>query len=438
MQVTVEDVSSLTKRLQIVLPEESVNKKVEATYRKLASSVSLKGFRKGKIPRKVLEKSYGDSVKHEVGEDLVKESYFDALGQSKLDVVVHPEITSQEFAADGTFKYTAEVDVRPDFELGKIKGLEVEQPEITVTDQEVSDELDRLRTQMAPLQSVEDRPVQNNDLAVIDFQGYHEGTIMDQVAGENYSVEVGSGHNGQEFEEQLVGLSKGEETSREIAFPDSFANPVMAGKTVEFKITVKEIKERVLPELDDEFAKDVDAKHETLDALKESIREQKLAAKQQDQAGSLNDKLMTKLLEGHDFEVPNRLVGQEVSHLIEEMETRLQNQGLTLESAGMNRDKLTEEYQGIAEKRVRGDFILKKIAQQEEIKVTDEDVEEGFQRIADKYQMPLDEVKKFFSKRDDLLPYMNELLNEKILKFLVDEAKIKTVAAEEAASGEEA
>jgi len=120
------------------------------------------------------------------------------------------------------------------------------------------------------------------------------------------------------------------------------------------------------------------------------------------------------------------------------METRLQNQGLTLESAGMNRDKLTEEYQGIAEKRVRGDFILKKIAQQEEIKVTDEDVEEGFQRIADKYQMPLDEVKKFFSKRDDLLPYMNELLNEKILKFLVDEAKIKTVAAEEAASGEEA
>ncbi|MDH3393897.1 MAG: trigger factor, partial [Desulfobulbaceae bacterium] len=366
MQVTVEDVSSLTKRLQIVLPEESVNKKVEATYRKLASSVSLKGFRKGKIPRKVLEKSYGDSVKHEVGEDLVKESYFDALGQSKLDVVVHPEITSQEFAADGTFKYTAEVDVRPDFELGKIKGLEVEQPEITVTDQEVSDELDRLRTQMAPLQSVEDRPVQNNDLAVIDFQGYHEGTIMDQVAGENYSVEVGSGHNGQEFEEKLLGLSKGEETSREIAFPDSFANPVMAGKTVEFKITVKEIKERVLPELDDEFAKDVDAKYETLDALKESIREQKLAAKQQDQAGSLNDKLMTKLLEGHDFEVPNRLVGQEVSHLIEEMETRLQNQGLTLESAGMNRDKLTEEYQGIAEKRVRGDFILKKIAQQEE------------------------------------------------------------------------
>ncbi|MDH3393854.1 MAG: trigger factor [Desulfobulbaceae bacterium] len=438
MQVTVEDVSALTKRLQIVVPEENVSKKVEETYRRLASSVSLKGFRKGKIPRKVLEKSYGDSVKQEVGEDLVKESYFDALGQSKLDVVVHPEITAQEFAADGTFVYTAEVAVRPEFELGQVKGLEVEQPEIVVTDAEVSEELEKMRTQMAPLRSVDDRPVQDQDMVVIDFQGYHEGNLMEQVAGENYTVEVGSGRNGREFEEQLVGLNKGEETSREITFPPAFANPVLADKKVEFKITVKDIKEKVLADLDDEFAKDVDGKFETLDALKEHVRAEKIAAKEKDQAGSLNDKLMTKLLEGHDFEVPKRLVGYEVAQLIEEMETRLQNQGLSLESAGLNRDKLTEEYQGIAEKRVRGDFILKKIAEQEEIKVTDQDVEEGFQRISEKYQMPIEEVKKFFAKRDDLLPYMNELLNEKILKFLCDEAVIKTVAADEAAAGEKA
>ena len=438
MQVTVEDVSALTKRLQIVVPEENVSKKVEETYRRLASSVSLKGFRKGKIPRKVLEKSYGDSVKQEVGEDLVKESYFDALGQSKLDVVVHPEITAQEFAADGTFVYTAEVAVRPEFELGQVKGLEVEQPEIVVTDAEVSEELEKMRTQMAPLRSVDDRPVKDQDMVVIDFQGYHEGNLMEQVAGENYTVEVGSGRNGREFEEQLVGLNKGEETSREITFPPAFANPVLADKKVEFKITVKDIKEKVLADLDDEFAKDVDGKFETLDALKEHVRAEKIAAKEKDQAGSLNDKLMTKLLEGHDFEVPKRLVGYEVAQLIEEMETRLQNQGLSLESAGLNRDKLTEEYQGIAEKRVRGDFILKKIAEQEEIKVTDQDVEEGFQRISEKYQMPIEEVKKFFAKRDDLLPYMNELLNEKILKFLCDEAVIKTVAADEAAAGEKA
>ena len=436
MQVTVEDVTPLTKRLQIVLPEESVSKKVEETYQKLASTVSLKGFRKGKVPRKVLEKSYGDSVKHEVGEDLIKESYFDALGQTKIDVVVHPEITSQEFAADGSFKYTAEVDIRPDFELGQIKGLEVEQPELVVTDDEIAGELERLQMQMAPLRSVDDRPVKDKDMAVIDFQGYHDGEIMNQVAGQNYTVEVGSGRNGREFEEQLVGLKKGEETSREIEFPASFANPVMAGKKVEFKITVTDIKERVLPGLDDEFAKDVDAKYETLESLKNDIRERRLAAKKQDQVGSLNDKLMNKLLEGHDFEVPKRLVGYEINHLIEEMETRLQNQGLTLESAGMNRDKLVEEYHDIAEKRVRGDFILKKIAEKEGIKVSDKDVEEGFQRISERYQMPVDEVKKFFTKRDDLLPYMNELLNEKILKFLGDEAKIKTVAADETAAGE--
>ena len=438
MQVTIEDVSPLTKRLQIVLPEESVSKKVEDTYRKLATSVSLKGFRKGKIPRKVLEKSYGDSVQQEVGEDLIKESYFDALGQTKIDVVVHPEITAREFAADGSFKYTAEVEVRPQFELGQVKGLEVEQAELVVTDSEINEELDRLRAQMAPLRSVEDRPIQDKDMAIIDFQGYHDGEIMKQVAGENYSVEVGSGRNGREFEGQLVGLKKGEETTRAIEFPASFANPVLAGKNIEFKITVKDIKERVLADLDDDFAKDVDANYATLDALKDHIREQKMAAKQKDQAGALTDKLMTKLLEGHNFEVPKRLVGYEVGQLIEEMETRLVNQGLSLETTGLNRDRLTEEYQGIAEKRVRGDFILKKIAEQEGIKVTDEDVEKGFQRISERYQMPVDEVKKFFTKRDDLLPYMNELLNEKILKFLSDEAVIKTVAATETAAGEQA
>lgn len=438
MQVTVEDVSSLTKRLQIVLPGEEVNKKIEDTYRKLASSVSLKGFRKGKVPRKVLEKSYGESVKQEVGEDLIKETYFDALGQTKIDVVVHPEITSREFGDDGSFKYTAEVDVRPEFELGQITGLEIEQPEIVVTDDEVNAEIEKLRMQMAPLRSVDDRPVQENDMAIIDFQGYHEGNLMEQVAGKDYSVEVGSGRNGREFEEQLVGVKKGEETSREIEFPADFANPVLAGKNVEFKITVKDVKERVLAELNDEFAKDVDAKHENLDALKEDIRNEKMTAKKNDQVGSFNDKLMTKLLEGHDFEVPKRLVGYEVGQLIEEMETRLLNQGMSLEAAGINREKLTEEYQGIAEKRVRGDFILKKIAEKEEIKVTDEDVEEGFKRISERYQMPLEEVKKFFVKRDDLLPYMSELLNEKILKFLSDAAVIKTVAATEAAAGEKA
>jgi len=432
MQVTVEDVSALTKRLKIVLPKENVSKKIEATYRKLAGEVSLKGFRKGKVPRKVLEKSYGDRVRHEVGEELIRETYFDALEESKIDVVVHPEITSQGFEDDGGFAYAAEVDVRPQFELGTVKGLEVEQPATTVSDAEIAEELAQLQRQLAPLQSVEGRPVQDQDMAIIDFQGYHEGEIMKQVVGENYSVEVGSGRNGREFEEQLVGLNKGDETSREIAFPASFANPVLAGKTVEFKIKVKDIKERVLAELDDEFAKDVDAKYATLAELKESIRDRKQTEKEEAQVGALSDKLMAKLLEGHDFEVPQRLVTYEVNEMIKEMEARLENQGLTLESSGLNRDQLVEQYSPVAEKRVRGDFLLKKIAEQENIKVSDEDVEKGFQRIADQYNMPIAEVKRFFAKRDDLLPFMNELLNEKILKFLRDEATIKVVAVAEA------
>ncbi|MDH5297866.1 MAG: trigger factor [Desulfobulbaceae bacterium] len=436
MQVTVEDVSSLTKRLKIVLPQENVASKIEAAYRKLASDVSIKGFRKGKVPRKVLEKSYGDRVKYEVSEELIQETYFDALEQTKIDVVVHPEITAQDFAADGSFVYAAEVDVRPQFELGQFKGLEVEQPEITVSDEEVSQELERLRWDMAPLQSVEGRPVQDKDMVIIDFQGYHEGAPMAQVVGENYSVEVGSGRNGKEFEEQLIGLNKDDETSREIAFPPSFANPILAGKNVEFKIRVKDVKERALVDFDDEFAKDVDARFETLDALKAHIREQKQQEKEAAQSGDLSDKLMVKLLEGHDFEVPKRLVTYEVNEMIKEMDNRLQAQGLTLEAVGLKRDKLDEQYRAVAEKRVRGDFLLKKIAEQESIKVTDEDVEKGFERVAGQYKMPVEEVKRFFAKRDDLLPFMNELLNEKILKLLRDEASIKLVAAATAVTPE--
>ncbi len=438
MQVTVEDVSALTKRLKIALPKEDVSKKIEATYRKLAGEVSLKGFRKGKVPRTVLERNYGDRVRHEVGEELIRETYFDALGETKIDVVVHPEITSQSFDDDGGFTYAAEVDIRPQFQLGQFKGLEVEQPAVTVSDAEIDAELARLQRQMAPLQSVDGRPVQNQDMAIIDFQGYHEGEAMKQVTGENYSVEVGSGRNGREFEEQLIGLNKGDETSREISFPGTFANPVLAGKTVEFRIKVKDIKERLLPELNDDFAKDVDAKYATLADLKENIRGRKQRDKETAQTGDLSDKLMAKLLEGHDFEVPKRLVTYEVNEMLREMEARLESQGLSLESAGLNRDQLVAQYSPVAEKRVRGDFVLKKIADQENIKVSDEDVEKGFQRVASQYNMPVDEVKRFFAKRDDLLPFMNELLNEKILQFLRDEATIKIVAEAAAAAAADA
>ncbi|MFA6464522.1 MAG: trigger factor [Desulfurivibrionaceae bacterium] len=427
MQINVEDVSSLTKKMIITLPEAQVVQELESAYKKLNTEVSLKGFRKGKVPRQVLEQNYRPKVEYEVAEKLIQSTYFDALEKSKIDAVVHPDIREQKFAENGTFVYTAEVDVRPLFELAEYKGIEIEQAALEVTDEEISQELEVLRKQMAPLQSVEDRAIEKGHLAVVDFEGYHNGKAIKQVVGENYSVDVGSGQYGKEFEEKLLGLKKGEEASQEIDFPENFANPILAGKKVEFKINVKDVKERMLPALDDEFAKEVGEEFSSLDALKAHIREKKLQAKKDAQRGDLTDKLMKALIESHDFEIPPRLVAYEIEAMIKELESNLERQGMTLEAAGFNRDALVEQYKLAAQSRVKGDFLLKKVAEKEGLKLENEDIDKGFKRISEQYNMPVSEVKKYFSSRDDLLPFMAELLNEKILTFLLDAAKMKIV-----------
>jgi len=429
MQINVEDVSPLTRKMTITLPEAQVAEELESAYKKLNSEVSLKGFRKGKVPRQVLEKNYRPKIEYDLAEKLIQDTYFDALEKSKIDAVVHPDIREQKFAENGTFVYTAEVDVRPQFELSEYKGLEIEQTALEVTDEEISQELEVLRKQMAPLQSIEDRAIDKGHLAVIDFQGYHNGNPIKQVVGENYSVDVGAGQNGNEFEEKLLGLKKGEETSQEIDFPANFANPILAGKKVEFKLNVKDVKERLLPALDDEFAKEVGEDFATLEALKAHIREKKLQAKKDAQRGDLTDKLMRVLIETHDFEIPPRLVAYEIEAMIKELESNLERQGMTLEAAGFNRDALIEQYKLAAQARVKGDFLLKKVAEKEGLKLENEDINKGFERISEQYNMPVSEVKKYFSSRDDLLPFMAELLNEKILSFLLDAAKMKIVSA---------
>ena len=429
MQVTVEDVGALTKKLKIVLPEDMVAKRLNEAYNALRSQVSLKGFRKGRVPRKVLERTHGAKVEDEVGGKLIQETYFDALSESKIDVVAHPDIKTQSFEKDGTFYYETEVNVRPEFDLVEYKGLEIERPEVVVTDSEVDNRLLEMQKEMAPLRTVDDRGIRLNDLAVVDFKGYHKGELIKQVQQENHSVDVGSGQNGKEFEAGLIGLKAGMKTSFEVDFQPDFPNPVLAGKKVEFRVEVKGVKERILADLDDEFAKDAGDEFNTLDDLKAHVRI-KIREKQEDaQKGDLYDKIMMKLVDDHKFEVPHRLVMFEVNRLIQGVEVKLEQQGMNLESAGLNRDDLVDQYKESAKRQVCGDFILKKISTTEGIKLSDKDINKGFKRISDQYGMPMEEVKKYFASRDDFLPFMNELLNEQILNFLLDKAVFKYVPA---------
>lgn len=432
MQVVVEEMNELTRKVTVTLPGEDVQKKLNKAYDKLRKEAKMKGFRRGKVPRSIIEKSYKQQVQAEVGEKLVQDTYFDAIEQEKIEPVVHPEIHSVDYGDDSSFTYVAMVDIKPEFEVADYKGLTVTKPDISVSDEEIDNELEEMRKEMAALKSVTDRVIAEGDVVVVDFQGFHKGHPMKQVKNDNYSVDVGSGKMGIEFEEKLVGMKTGEEGSHEVDFPESHPNPILAGKSVEFKIQVKDVKEKVLADLDDEFAKDVSNEFGSLDELKDSISTTMKQQKEEASKGKITDGLMEELLKVNQFAVPERLVHFEVEEMIKQTEKSLEQNGLTLESAGLNRDELAQGNREVAEKRVRGDFILKKIAEVEEIKVNDEDLDRGFKRVGAQYNMEVAKVKEFFQSRDDLMPFMNELLNEKILAFLEDEAVLVESEGKEA------
>lgn len=438
MEIVVENLSELTRKLTITLPKETVQAALSKAYAKVNTEVKIKGFRRGKIPQSVLEKNFKSQIESEVGEKLVQETYFDAVEKEKLDPVVHPEIAEHKFPEDGTFVYVALVDVKPQFELKEYKGVEIEKKALIVSDEEVDKEIKLLQRHQAAVQTAEEgHLIAMDDLVVVDFQGFHNGKAMKEVHNENFNVDMGMHRLGKDFEEKLVGLKKGDKTLYEITFPADYPNPMLAGKNVEFKVDIKDVKVRIKPALDDEFAKDIKPELATLEDLKADIRARLQKTKDDALKGDLDDKLMHKLIELNPFEVPQRLVNYEIQEMLKQTEENLKRSGLSFESAGIDLKELVEKNKDVAVKRVKGDFLLKKIAEVEEIKVADEDIQRGYQRIADQYRMTVDEVKKYFKRREEILPFMNELHNEKVLDFLREQAKIVEVQATDS-SGEKA
>ncbi len=426
MDVAIEEVSELARKVTVTLPAEDVQKELEKKYTELKKEVSLKGFRRGKAPMSILKRSYKDKVEPEIAEKLVQDTYFDAIEEKRVDVIVHPEIQETTFSDDGSFRYVAMVEVKPEFDLQDYKGLEVEKPNCDVSETEVEEKLTALQRSKAVLRSAEaGHEIAMDNIVTIDFQGFHNETALKEVRNENFSVDMGTGYLGDDFEERLVGVKKGASILYESDFPADFQNPVMAGKTIEFKVDVKDIKERIKPELDDEFAKDIDEKHASLSDLRIALSTELQEEKEAALIGDLNDRIMQKLLElNNEFPLPQRTVAYEIQEMIKQTEENLKQAGQTLESAGINKEQLVEHHRENAQKRVRGDFLLKKVAELEEITLNDEDIEQGYNRIAEQYNMAVDEVKGYFKRRDELMPFMAELLNEKILHFLRESANL--------------
>jgi trigger factor len=422
VKVNSEELSPTKKRLEVEIPPPQVQEAVEALYRDLNKRVRIKGFRPGKTPRDVLERHYGDYIKEQAISNLIKETYPKAISQESIEPIAPPTIDTGDLTPEGPFTYSAVVEVRPRIDVTGYKGMRLKGTKEEVTPQEISGELERLRMMHSQLKQVEGRDrVQKGDVVLLDFQGLLGQRPIRDGKAENYLLEVGSGTMVSGFEEGLIGKKTGAEEELTVGFPADHPRKELAGKEVTFKVTIKEIRQRILPALDDEFAKDVGA-YKDLEELKERIKTDLQKAKEYKLKEELRQAVIDQLLQANPVEIPSYLVERRTGELLHDLKLRMagQQQDLPLEEEG----RMRAEYEKIAEREVRASFLLEEIGQQESIEVTTEEMGGRLQEMARIYQRPLEELQQNPSLAAAV---RRGLGREKILDFIVAAAEIKYI-----------
>ena len=427
MNVNVEEISSIKKKVSIEIPGDEVTKEVDSFYKDLGKKANIKGFRPGKVPRNILERYFKDYVKAEVVQKLIGESYPKALTEANLEPVAPPVIDPGEFSEGKSFQYSAVFDVKPDIKLEGYTGLEIEGKKEELKDEEVEQRLKSLQNLHANLKTVsEGRPIQTGDYVIVDYEASVGGKPLEGAKALDFTVEVGSGQFIPTFEEKLIGLNPGEEKEIEVSFPEDYGYQKWAGKTILFHVKIKEIKEKILPVLDDEFAKDL-GDYSSLEELKTKLRgeiekEKELALERQ-----LKDQVVDQLLEANPFEVPESLVEEQAKALASDMKLRLAAQGMDLKNLGVTEEKLQGDYKAMAQKQVKTFLILEKIASQEGIAATDEEADERLKEMAERMHQKFDVVKRYYEK-NGLLPEVKAgILRDKTLHFLLEKANVHTI-----------
>ncbi|WP_338451448.1 trigger factor [Niallia oryzisoli] len=411
--------------LTVEVDAETVNKSLDSAFQKVVKQVNVPGFRKGKMPRALFEKRFGvESLYQDAIDLMLPEAYSAAIDETGIEPVDRPEIDVEQIEKGKTFIFTAKVTVKPEVKLGEYKGLEVEAFDTTVTDEDVDNEIKALQERQAELVVKEEGKAENGDTVVMDFEGFVDGEAFEGGKAENYSLELGSGQFIPGFEEQLVGLAAGESKDVEVTFPEEYHAAELAGKPAVFKVTLHEIKAKELPELDDEFAKDVDDEVETLDALKEKIKSRLEHDKKHQAEHHIQDAVVEKATQNAEIDVPPVMINNEVDRMLQEFEQRLQMQGMNLELyfqfSGQNEEALREQMNEEAEQRVRGSLTLEAIAKAENIEVTDEEINEELEKMAGMYNMTVDNIQKALGSLDGL---KGDLQARNTVKFLVDNSK---------------
>lgn len=403
MSFTVEQLEEKNMvKLVITSSDEEFEKGLEQAYNKNKSKINVQGFRKGKAPRKIIEKFYGKEVFFEdAANAIIPEAYAKAAEESGLEIVSQPEIGLDQLEDGKPFIFSATVAVKPEVELGQYKGVEVAKADVEVTEDDINAELDKVREQNSRTVNVEDRPVQDKDMTVIDFEGFIDGQPFQGGKGENYPLTIGSHSFIDTFEEQLIGKNIGEETEVNVTFPEDYHAEELKGKPATFKVTVKEIKEKQYDDLDDDFAQNVsdfDTLAEYKEDLKKTIGERKAnEAKNKKEAEAID-----KIIENAKMDIPSAMVDTQVRQMAEDFSRRLQQQGLSVEQyfqfTGLTADKLFADMQPEAEKRIKSRLVLEAIVKAENIEVSDEEYESELNKMAESYGMEVDKIKEFMGE----------------------------------------
>jgi len=424
MKVSVEDISEVKKKVHIEIPEDQVSKEINAIYEDLKKKAKIKGFRPGKVPRPILERYYKDYVKGEALQKLIQETYPKAFEDSHLHPVSTPVIDPQELEIGKSFQYSAIIEIKPDLKIEGYFGLNIAGKKEEVKDEEVRERLEGLRNLYSNLKTIsEPRPIQNGDIVIVDYEAKMEGKALEEGKAIDSTIEVGSGRFIPAFEEKLIGAKPEEDKEIEVSFPEDYGFKKWAGKTIVFHVKVKEIKEKILPTLDDEFAKDLGS-YSSLEDLRAQLRkdlekEKRLALDRQ-----LKDQIVDQLMEANPFELPESLVEEQARSLVSDTKMRLSSQGMAFESLGVSEDKLKEEYKETAKKQVRTFLVLEKISEQEGITVTDDEVEERLKETSERTHQKLDTVKRYYEK-NGLIPEVKAgILSNKTLNLLLERAHI--------------
>ena len=436
MSVSVEKLEKSMVRLTIEVSAEDFDKAINKVYNRQKSRMNVPGFRKGKTPRKVLEKMYGAAIFYEdAANDCINSSYPDAAKESGEDIVSNPEINVTQIEAGKPFIYTAEVAVKPPVSLGKYKGVEVEKQEVTVFDEEVDAEIRKGQEKNASKNEITDRPVKDGDDIVLDFEGFCDGVAFEGGKGTDYPLTIGSGSFIPGFEEQLVGANIGEEMEVNVTFPENYQSDDLAGKDAMFKCTVKKITEKILPELDDEFADEV-SEFSTLAEYKEDVRKNILERKQRSAQTVKENQAVEKVIADAHVEIPAAMLRTQQEQMTSEFEQQVMSQGMNfddyLKYAQTTREQMVENMKDEAERRIKYRLVMEQVAKEENIVATEEDFEAELQKMADAYRMDVETIKKYFVERKEGM--MEDIAVQKAITFVSDNAvEVEKKAGEEKA-----